>query len=77
VPKIPDGLTVRVTRNIRENKVSILAYQKGRFKHKYIAVIMMCSNEKCKKTGRKQSGCNRYHQHDVDALVSKVIKSYR
>ena len=82
--KIPDGLTIRVTRNMREERFSILAYRKGEFKRAYRAVIPMCTSKTCRNIGPlnmktktlTSKACSRYHQGDIDILVSKLIKTY-
>jgi hypothetical protein len=87
--KIPEGLTVKVTTNVRESTMKILAYRKGGFKWAYKATIPMCVDEKCRRIGPhselrvvgrrywdQESACTLYHRRDVDVLVSKIVKSY-
>lgn len=73
--KIPEGLTIRVTTNVRENTTKILAYRRGGFKRAYKAVLPMCDFPLCR-SKRTHAGF-RYHQDDVDKLVKALIKSYR
>lgn len=77
VPKIPDGLTVRVTKNLRANTIRVLAYRKGRFRYPYKAVFSLCASETCKKLGQKTRNCHGWHQSDVDVHVAKLVKSYK
>lgn len=84
--KIPDGLTVKVTTNVREKTTRILAYRKGGFKRAYKAVIPMCSDEKCRRLGPHKRAYGRhqdydvrlthYHPRDVDILIKNLVKSY-
>lgn len=75
VLKIPEGLTIRVTTNARENTTKILAYRKGGFKRAYKAVLPMCDFSWCRLKGTHAGF--RYHQDDVDKFIRALIKSYR
>jgi hypothetical protein len=78
------GVTVKVTKNMREERFKILAYRKGEFKRAYKATLPMCTSKTCKNIGPQtmrtktltHSACTRYHQGDIDALVIKLVKSY-
>ena len=84
--KIPDGLTIKITTNTREQTTKILAYRKGGFRRAYKAVIPMCRDGSCKSrsTGPHvrvwhrgmERAITQYHQRDVDTLVKNLIKSY-
>lgn len=84
-PKIPDGLTVRLTTNARDKTTRIVAYRKGRFKYAYKAILPMCDDATCRQKSphvlRRHRGAERalthYHQSDVDSLVGRLVKSYR
>jgi len=79
-----EGLTVRVTHNARENVTKILAYRKGEFSRAYRAILPMCSHSSCSSRGKRDATetrrfnqCKSKHQKFVDALIPKLIKSYR
>jgi hypothetical protein len=81
----PDGLTIKITTNVRKNTTRILAYRKGGFKKAYKAILPMCS---CRKSGphvEVRTGQFKsdywtvivsYHQQDITNLVRRIIKSY-
>lgn len=85
MPKIPDGLTIKITYNSRENTTRILSYRKGdKLKRSYKAILPVCSHTSCKKRGYKDGmdsirydTCRAQHQKFVDVLVKKLIASYR
>ena len=84
--KIPDGLTLKITTNVREKTTKILAYRKGGFKRAYKATIPMCEDSSCKARNAgphvlvlhrgSERTFPRYHQRDIDVLVKNLIKSY-
>ncbi len=86
--KIPDGLTIRITKNVRNKTTTIVAYRKGGHRRPYKAIIPMCDNKDCKQMsphskavetgyGRVEFRTNiSYHQRDVDALTKNLLKSY-
>ena len=83
--RIPDGLTLKITTNAREQTTRIVAYRKGGFKRAYKAIIPMCADASCKSKGsphtlvwhrRMEKKITTYHPRDVDNLVKKLIKSY-
>jgi hypothetical protein len=82
--KIPDGLTVRISTNVKKRVTTIVAYRKGGFKCAYKAILPMCGKVPCREVGphilATRQAENRYlsyHQRDVDVLVGKIIRSYR
>lgn len=84
MPKIPDGLTVRLTTNARDKTTRIVAYRKGRFKYAYKVILPMCDDVSCRLKGPHTSrrrgmekASTHYHQSDVNSLVSRLVKSYR
>lgn len=87
--KIPDGLTIKVTTNVREKTTRVLAYRKGGFRRAYRAVLPMCDDKACRPTGPHfrlvyhdsfkivfSKDNTLYHLRDVDDLLKKLIKSY-
>lgn len=85
--KIPDGLTVRVTTNVREKTTRIVIYRKGEFKRAYKAIIPMCDHPLCKGLSphdkvigiwgsTKYKVYTTYHSRDVDNLLKRLVKSY-
>jgi len=84
--KVPDGLTVKVTTNVRDKTTRITAYRAGGFRRAYKAVLPMCTDGKCRvRTPHTRNGGTwanpvgfrtLYHQVDVDRLVKGIIKSY-
>jgi hypothetical protein len=89
VLKISDGLILRVSTNVKKKTTTIVSYRKGQSKRPFKAVLPMCAEEKCRRKqphaafiksgpGRYQGyrSWTTYHQHDVDALIVKIAKSY-
>jgi hypothetical protein len=79
--KIPPGLTIRVTSNAREKTTKILAYRQGGFNRAYKAVLPMCTDDVCRRSGPHTLRSGKvehplYHRRDVDNFVVKLIKSY-
>jgi hypothetical protein len=87
--KIPDGLILRVSTNVKKKTTMIVTYRKGQSKRAFKAILPMCVDEKCRlKQPHSQfirSGPGRYqgynswtiyHPRDVDALIVKIAKSY-
>jgi hypothetical protein len=76
-PRIPDGLTLRITTDTKRKTMRIVAYRYGRFRYRYRAVLPMCFEAKCASGGPHYNYVGAtYHPCDVDTLVGKIVKTY-
>ena len=91
--KIPDGLTIKMTTNVREKTTKVVAYRKGRFKYAYKATLPMCdgggscpglrggphTEVRFARGGQRNSWSvyTKYHASDIDKFMKELIKTYR
>lgn len=76
--RIPDGLTLRMTKNVRNKTTTIVAYRKGGSRRQYKAILPMCQDSSCKLRSPHSKGIafGFYHERDIDVLMKNLIKSY-